>query len=313
VKSFFEQEKYELKDIQTLIEIQAEETLYLEFKGGKAFAKDEKSVWKIAAQVSSFANSDGGVIIYGLAEFENKAHLIQYIDAKEFSKEWLQNIIDSKIQKKLSTFEIQQIENPKDPFQVIYLLKIKPSPQAPHMTAEKKYFRRTSTGKIAMEEYDLQAAYFRNGLVDLEFDVNVFGPEVEPNIHGNVSRLYYNLEFFVKNVGNELALHYKLEIVINPFAVNSAENVVKNHKVHGTKQQAIVETFSFNNVDPIFPNEAVNLCKMRLNFHKNNLAAYQFPFYVRLYYQSGKKIKTFFIDEMCKYKGGKIDASTFQS
>ena len=56
-------------DIMQYISEAAEESLYLEFKNGMAFkVKDEGLQNEIAKDISAFANADGGVLIYGIAE-----------------------------------------------------------------------------------------------------------------------------------------------------------------------------------------------------------------------------------------------------
>ena len=59
---------YTQADIQSLIDNNVEESIHLDFKAAAALDKSEKKKDEIAKDVSSFANSDGGVIVYGISE-----------------------------------------------------------------------------------------------------------------------------------------------------------------------------------------------------------------------------------------------------
>ena len=78
--NFIEKDTYTIEDIQSLIDIQAEENTYYEFKDARAI--DDKQKAEISKDVSAFANADGGVIIYGLNEDRNthKAVGLSFVD-----------------------------------------------------------------------------------------------------------------------------------------------------------------------------------------------------------------------------------------
>src|SRR5450631_1691194 len=92
--------------IQRLIDDKIEEGAQLDYKATGAFEHTYSKKAEITKDVSAFANSAGGTIIYGLKEFNEDArkHLpekIDPIDGRDFSREWLdQNIgqISSRIE-----------------------------------------------------------------------------------------------------------------------------------------------------------------------------------------------------------------------
>ncbi|MFH0895251.1 MAG: ATP-binding protein, partial [Bacteroidota bacterium] len=77
------------KDIDNLISSNAEESTHLEFKRGDALNKDDKTKNEIAKDISAFANSDGGILIYGIEETDHKASKLSFIDGNDFDKERL--------------------------------------------------------------------------------------------------------------------------------------------------------------------------------------------------------------------------------
>lgn len=73
---------WNIERIRQLIDDGVEESLSLEYKGGGALSKNDEVIREITRDVSAFANSSGGTIIYGVAEFSDKAkeHLPERID-----------------------------------------------------------------------------------------------------------------------------------------------------------------------------------------------------------------------------------------
>ena len=56
-------------DLDSLILNHIEENIHLDYKAADALSKSDNKKKEISKDVSAFANSDGGVIIYGIREF----------------------------------------------------------------------------------------------------------------------------------------------------------------------------------------------------------------------------------------------------
>ena len=92
-------------DVEFLINEAIDESLHLEYKRCDALKKKDREKNEISKDVSSFANSAGGTIVYGVIEDGHKPIKIDAgFDPKEITKEWLEAIIESKI---------SSIKNPK--------------------------------------------------------------------------------------------------------------------------------------------------------------------------------------------------------
>src|SRR5574341_2350260 len=108
--------------IEQYIKGQIQENLNLEYKSAKALSRDDRSISEISKDVSAMANSQGGLIIYGIKEFdeEEKRHLpekIEPIDQTVFTKEWLEQIVVSNIRPKIQGLVIHPVQikpNPND-------------------------------------------------------------------------------------------------------------------------------------------------------------------------------------------------------
>jgi predicted HTH transcriptional regulator len=108
-----------------LITNSIEENQELEYKESGALQRDDKKVLEITKDVSSFANSNGGVLIYGLNENQTNKHLpgdIDPIDRNAIKKEWLEQIINSKIRPRIHGLKINVVTIPGNQNHVVYIL-----------------------------------------------------------------------------------------------------------------------------------------------------------------------------------------------
>ncbi|MDW7732162.1 MAG: ATP-binding protein [Methanolobus sp.] len=158
-----------LDDVQKLVENSTEESLYLEYKReittqGKEVAKD----------VSAFANTKGGTIIYGIEESGKNSISISWLDVKG-TKEKLENMIFSNIEPTIKDIKINPIPNPQNATQAILVVDIPESFEAPHM-AGYRYYKRYNHQAAPMEDYEVKDAMFRKGLkksLDFELTKNI--------------------------------------------------------------------------------------------------------------------------------------------
>lgn len=150
-----------LQKIEQYIVDGIEENIHLDYKGAGSISKVKDKKKEISKDVSAFANSDGGVIIYGVREFDEvgKTHLpekIDPVDANEFSKEWLEQIINSTISPTILNVLITPIQvGIKEDNQVIYVVKI-PKSNTAHQMNDKRYYRRYNFQSIAMEDWEIK-------------------------------------------------------------------------------------------------------------------------------------------------------------
>jgi predicted HTH transcriptional regulator len=74
-------DSWDQKKLKALIEQKIEESLNLEFKDGAALENTDAKKREITKDVSAFANSDGGTLIYGISQFQDsgKEHLAEKI------------------------------------------------------------------------------------------------------------------------------------------------------------------------------------------------------------------------------------------
>src|SRR5579859_3221285 len=96
-----------------LISTRASESLTLDFKAAEALdTRDQKKRIELTKDVSAFANSAGGTIVYGLVEGENHVaeRLDNGFDSADPIHEWVENVINSKIHRRISGIQIRRVE-----------------------------------------------------------------------------------------------------------------------------------------------------------------------------------------------------------
>ena len=86
-------------DLQDLIDQKVEESLELEYKGPDALGATDGKKNEISKDVSAFANSAGGTIIYGIVESSGPPPRVPVemngVNPSTYSKEWLEQVIET--------------------------------------------------------------------------------------------------------------------------------------------------------------------------------------------------------------------------
>ena len=159
IERFFKDKK-EIKpeDIEFFVSQKIEEHMNLDYKDIKAYQDADD----LANHVSSFANSDGGLIVLGVSQNEIKdenGKTTKIYPKKatwgkvSLDKESLEQKLMTRIKPPINGLVIKPIRNEKD--EVIFLIDIPKSGLAPHMSFDNKYHSRTNFGTRAMEHYEV--------------------------------------------------------------------------------------------------------------------------------------------------------------
>src|SRR5689334_5136891 len=97
-------------DILEMIRDQVQESLILDYKKCDALQKTDGKKSEMSKDVSAFANSAGGVIIYGVEEDKHIPTGIDVgYDPHDITKEWIEQVVNSRIQRKIDGIRIRAI------------------------------------------------------------------------------------------------------------------------------------------------------------------------------------------------------------
>jgi Schlafen, AlbA_2 len=202
-------------ELQRHINDEVEESLNLEYKAGDALGTNNDKKKEITKDVSAMANSAGGTIIYGMKEYAqpDKKHLPEDfapIDRTQFSKEWLEQIINS-IQPRINGIIIHAVDLNTGPNDVAYVVEIPQSTTA-HQARDKRYYKRFNFLSEPMEDYEIRDVMHRATLpdVDIEFSYDKIYPEGA--FHPD-----FRLNIVVRNQGDQVVEKYKLHFTFPIF------------------------------------------------------------------------------------------------
>lgn len=167
-----------IDDIRSLIALGIEECTTLEYKSGIDTSNNH---WKseMAKDVSAMANANGGIIIYGVKEYdeEDKRHLpekITPIDVTKISKETIAQVISSNISPKINNLEIDCIVvDAVIPNEVVYVVSVPKSNTAHQNLKTKIYHKRCVTTINPMEDYEIRDVMNRRVHPDVILDFEI--------------------------------------------------------------------------------------------------------------------------------------------
>ena len=264
---FFDKENYNIDDIISLIDNEAEESVHLDFKAAGSLSKDDRKKLEIAKDVSAFANADGGIIVYGVEEREHKAYALSFINGGIYTKEWLEQVIQDNIQRKINDLKIFPIRFDGDIEKTVYIVKIPRSNNTPHMSADKCYYKRNNFRSVKMEEYEVRDLFYRESTPNLKIaGYNI--AKIEENEH------YTTFGFIAQicNDSNTIANLYKLNCyIINfiDFHQISWEPIKDdmNYTILDNNRIKIYQIGKF----PLFPTEAIDMLRFSIKIPYDKL------------------------------------------
>lgn len=290
-----------LQNIKELVDNKIQENTNLEYKRSEAIDKSKKKIEALSISVSSFANSNGGRLIIGIKEYDekDKRHLpekISPIDILRYPKEWLEQVINDNIYPRIANLNIHPIE--VSDTQYIFVIDV-PQSDTAHQAKDFKYYKRHIFRKLPMQDYEIRDVLNRNKNPKLEcnpyfyiietkednpFSLNTIGGKrlaKEPRISREV---YIGLN--AKNIGRKTASFCKGEfwfpskyfepndqlIYEETKTLDEVEYVIL--KASNTKRE-IIDTVSAGMTtkhkyaptvfEPIIPNSSFGLCFQKVN------------------------------------------------
>lgn len=184
-----------IEDLEKYIKLEIAESIHLDYKASPAMSKKKRD--EICKDVSSFANSDGGLIIYGILEEDAlPITLDEGVENSSISREWIEQVIITNISPNIPDIEIIEIHNGKT--NSYFAIKIAKSFNAPHQAPDKKYYKRYNFMSSPMEHYEIEDIKNRKLIVPPLVDFNV-------ELYGHLIKLV------VENIGDQVATDVSFE------------------------------------------------------------------------------------------------------
>ncbi len=215
--------------LQKLIDDQIEESPNLEYK--RELSSDNK---EIAKDISSFANTNGGIIIYGIEEEDHKPKKL--FPLEEGLKEKIENIIIDYLNPKLSVkiVPIDCTGPTGGQYYIVYILK---SSEGPHMIVGKKdyrYYKKCNFSSTPMEDYEIREKIEKN----------------LKNKNDALSKIRSRAVFFFDNFEQQKSTKY-IRLICMPIPILNFEldNIdFKQYKKRKYLMNGLLEKHDFSNI-----------------------------------------------------------------
>ncbi|GAI90148.1 unnamed protein product, partial [marine sediment metagenome] len=184
----------------------------LEYKAADALGKSDGKKKEMTKDVSAMANSADGTVFYGIAEYQDpsKEHLperIDPVDQTAFSKEWLEQVINS-IRPRVDGIVITPVPIGTDPTDVVYVVEIPQSTTA-HQAVDWRYYKRYNFLSIPMEDYEIRDVMGRqqHPKIELDFEIEVTTQQCTSGIVERevTTQTEYELKVTARNPGQVYA------------------------------------------------------------------------------------------------------------
>jgi hypothetical protein len=302
--------KYTKAHIDYLIRSQAEESVHIEFKAGNALGRTDNKKKEISKDVSSMANADGGIIIYGLSEREHKAFGYAFVDGTKYPKEWLEQVINSKIKRRIPDLTIDVIRIQNKLSQSIYVVRIPRSHEAPHMASDGRYYKRFNFESVQMAEYEVRDLFNRTSETRLKLLPVEFKSEVIENGAAGIGTFRLHVVLDVQNVSRSIESVYKTILrlpaeVFESSKTNGLDRYFRKYK----KGEALLNIPAST---PLFPQEVNTLANFYLDIRKEHLDSLsKHPMKIRFYYSNGIYELEYYLDTKLKVQGKQLHKGDF--
>lgn len=284
-----EQEDYTIGDIQALIDNHAEEGVHLELKRANALSKENAD--KITKTLSAFANSDGGVVIYGVAEKDHVASDYSFVDGNTITTEQI-SILARYVRPAIDGLRVYPIRKDDDFSKSIYVVKVPRSDKAPHMAKDHRYYKRNNVESIPMEDFDVKDVMSRIHNPKLGI-VGCFISKM-PNKVVKQECTRFSFIAIIDNYGRVLSRDYKL---ISYFFCIDDNLSPKYNLVQPlvTKAKTLVigdmycTKISTPSIESIFPNEKIEFGHVEIEVPVNDVDSFMSKAFVvsTLYWEGG--------------------------
>lgn len=309
MNDFFDKKEFTEQGILSLLENKVEESINLEFKLSDSIGSQDQKKRELSKDISSFANSDGGIIIYGIKENNHVAESLSFIDGNIFTKEWIEQVIYSNIHRKIDGILIIPVRFENDVSKTVYVIKIPESVQAPHMASDKRYYKRYNFESVPMEEYEVRNLYNRLQKTDLSVVDLLFQHRGHTGGHDKYGYINFEINVLVKNESNSIEDRYKLEIKIPNVLLYDRNRELEQFLNLNTGSHSI---FSIPNKSPLFQDEQASICPVLIRITKRIFENPEnFIVKTKLYFSSGIKTKEFNLREILQIKGRRLVEEMF--
>lgn len=190
-------------EIERLVEGKVPESIALEYKASPALARDSQKVSELQKDVSAFANSDGGRIVYGVVAKNGVPEQIDRgTDPAIITPDWVHDVLRGGIRPPLDGVLVTPVPH-ADAGQVLYVIDV-PRGTTAHM-ANHSYFKRSGSAAVPMEDFEVRDVMGRSER-----------PDVRVRFVGHPSGGELPIDVQVRNRASTPAPYFTIDLYMPP-------------------------------------------------------------------------------------------------
>jgi len=192
-------------DLDALHSGNIKESISLEYKASSSVDKrDDNKKIEMARDISAFANSDGGQIVYGMTEKDHEpAALDQGVDGKIYPELWFEQVLQQHVTPPIPGLRIRHVPLTKP--MVAIVIDVPATKGDPHQVSDGRYYRRHNYNRLIMDHYEVREAFHRVSRPELLLTPSLHGESehilgAPEKAQFRASSLYkFNLHFSLEN------------------------------------------------------------------------------------------------------------------
>lgn len=294
--------------LEDVFRFKLKSSLILEYVPAKALAScNEKTALFFSSLISSFANATGGTIFIGIKSSRGIPKTIEPLtDTKLF--DWLCLLVETEIMPTISNCCVEKIVV-SDNGDFVIGVTVPNSHTAPHMSSDKRFYKRCDCKTVLMEEYEIRDLYIKGKRPQIElFGVtNTAGIPILSG--GKFQTVNFYPRFMVKNTGGCVEQFYKVEISI-PTALNNPNfNTMADNF---SRFDDGFTVYSFQGKTALFQGEIATVVEPNIVVTQETFPIFdQGEIILKFFFSSGVQTKTFHCKELFLYRNKPILASEF--
>lgn len=227
---------------------------WLDFKQSAWLKPDEQTFLKLSTYVSAFANYSGGYLVIGCKNPQSGVPL-ELDEGVDFSikngiQDWLEDKIPPLVDPPVSGIGIQAIPFTPGGNVGIVVIRIEPSPDAPHQARDKIFYQRVASknkGLGTQHVMDIRNRK-RHPEVNVTLRLTVFEHEDSDDVRGNLMWEIENIsDIFCRHV----AIVIKAPLSLKGRALAYEDSYVENEE--GDPGISFFRLSAGNGLQPLFP------------------------------------------------------------
>ncbi|MCQ2959003.1 MAG: ATP-binding protein [Bacteroidales bacterium] len=294
--------------LEDVLRYKLKASLSVEYLSAKSVAVcDEKSALFFSMLISSMANANGGVIFIGVSSSRKNPKNIEPINNKDVVS-WLKMVCQTQIYPEIPDCVISTIEvSEKGEF--VIGIQIPNSHLAPHMCADRRFYKRSETKAVLLEEYEIRDLYTKGKRPEIElFSVTNTGG-IPTLSGGKFERVNFYPRFLVKNTGGSVERFYKVELSIPSQINNPNFNMMADNF---SRFEDGCTIYSFVGKTILFQGEIASVVEPNIIVEDSTYECFENgEIVLKFFYSSGIQTKSFRCKELFLYRNKQIEKKDF--